>query len=127
MNPSAVLATIGQAYEQKLMEPIFNLAKEAIHTDTRGYKTARFQIMGWLHDGAFVHVQDKKSISWYLNKLLKSWDLLSTELDISISIALAYKSKKMIINPSITQSVSSNEIQDFIITASKVLESQTLP
>lgn len=127
MNPSAVLATIGQAYEQKLMEPIFNLAKEAIHTDSRGYKTARFQIMGWLHDGAFVHVQDKKSISWYLNKLLKSWALLSTELGISISIALAYKSKKMIINPSINQSVSSNEIQDFINSASKLLESQTLP
>jgi len=114
MNPSAVLATIGQAYEQKLMEPIVALAKNDVKIDSRGYKTSRFQIMGYLHDGAFIHFQDKNAVSWYLNKLLFSWSQLSHDLGINISISLSFKSKKLVINPSTTNSISPDLIKDLI-------------
>lgn len=128
MNPSAVLATIGQAYEQKLMEPIFQLANKSFGLDSRNYKTSKVQIMGWLHDGAFVHFQEKKSVQYEINKLLKAWNNLSLELGISISISISFKGHKWIINPNNTTHISLSSMKPFIDFAmGKTLTPPTIP
>jgi len=112
MNPAAVLSTVAQAYEQKLMEPLLSLCSNDRQVDSRGYLTSRFQVIAWIHDGAILHLQDKRKGSAYLNKLFQHWSTLSSQLHIPISVSLSFRHSKLTIDPS-SKRFSNSELFHF--------------
>jgi hypothetical protein len=97
-NPSSVLATVAQAYEQRLMEPFIKVARDSIYIKN-GKRTDKLQIMGYLHDGLFLHVKDKSRIDSYMNKIKSEFKKLKEQkiLNIDISLSYSYLDKKEVI------------------------------
>lgn len=85
----SVMANVAQNVEQMLMTPIINASIASETEAGRGTKTTECQIMGYLHDGAYLKIRRQSEWKRWVKHMYKAWIKLCSKLEMNLDISIS--------------------------------------
>jgi hypothetical protein len=93
----SVMANVAQSVEQLLMMPIVNTCKQT-EVVRNNKTTSEIQIMGYIHDGAYLKVRKQSEWKRWIKHMYQQWGKMCKQLGMNIDLSIRIGTEEYSLN-----------------------------